>query len=84
MRTKHTALHTLHCTQTLDLLIFQCKKLKNEREYLKKGVLKLRSWPVSESELSNRNRKYFIRYIYIYIYIYSMDLEKINHSNEQM
>jgi hypothetical protein len=34
--------------------------------------------PVSKSELNNRNLKQFIRYIN------SMDLEKINHSNEQM
>jgi len=33
---------------------------------------------MSKSELTNRNLKQFI------IYINSMDLEKINHSNEEM
>jgi hypothetical protein len=64
--------------QTVDHLIFQCKRPKNEREILRNNVLKVGNWPVSKSELTNRNLKQFIRYIN------SMDLEKINHSNEQM
>jgi hypothetical protein len=64
--------------QTVDHLIFQCNRLKNERENLKTGVLKEGSWPVSKSELTIRYLKKFIRYIN------SMDLEKINHSNKQM
>jgi len=64
--------------QRADHLIFQCKRLKNEREILKNSVLKVGNWPVSKSELTNRNLKQFIRYIN------SMDLEKINNSNEQM
>jgi len=64
--------------QTVDHLIFQCKKLKNEREMLKSSLLKAGNWPVSKSELINRNLKQFISYIN------SVDLEKINHSNEQM
>jgi hypothetical protein len=62
--------------QTVDHLMFQCKRPKNEREILKKSVLKVGNWPVSKSELTDRNLKQFIRYIN------SMDLEKINHSNE--
>jgi hypothetical protein len=64
--------------QTADHLIFQYKRLTNEREFLKNSLLKVGNWPVSKSELTNRNMKPFITYIN------SMDLEKINHSNEQM
>jgi len=66
--------------QTVGHLIFQCKRLKDEREILKSSVLVLKvgKWPVSKSELTNRNLKQFIRYIN------SMDLGKMNHSNEQM
>ena len=67
-----------HSTQTVDQLIFQCKRLKNEGEILKNSVLKVSNWPMSKSELTNRNLKQLIRYVN------SMDLEKINHSNEQM
>ena len=62
--------------QTVDHLIFQCKRLKNEREILKSSVLREGKWPVSKSELTSRNLKQLIRYID------SMDLEKIHHSNE--
>jgi len=41
--------------QTVDHLIFQCKRLKNERETLKNSVLKAGNWPVSKSELTNKN-----------------------------
>jgi hypothetical protein len=37
--------------QTVDHLIFQCRRLKNEREILKNSVLKARNWTVSKSEL---------------------------------
>jgi len=67
-----------HGTQSVDHLIFQCKTLKNESEILKNSVRKEGNWPVSKSELTNRNLKQLIRYIN------SMDLEKINHSNEQI
>jgi hypothetical protein len=67
-----------HVIQTLDLLIFQCNRLKNEREILKTSVLKVGNWPVNKSELTKRYLKQFIRYIN------SMDFEKINHSNKQM
>jgi len=62
----------------VDLLIFQYKRLKNEREILKKSVLKVGNWPVSKCDPPNRHLKQLIRYMN------SMDLEKINHSNEQM
>jgi len=52
-----------HGIQMVDHLIFQCKRLKNEREILKSSVLKVGIWPVSKSELTNRNLKQFIRYI---------------------
>ena len=52
-----------HGLQTVDHPIFQCKRLKNEREILKNGVLKLGKWPVSKSELTNGNMKQFIGYI---------------------
>jgi hypothetical protein len=64
--------------QTADCLIFQCKRLENERAILKSSVLKVGKWPVSKSELTNRNLKQFINYIN------SMDFEKINQSKEQM
>jgi hypothetical protein len=67
-----------HGIQTLDHLIFQCKRLKNEREILKNSVLKAGNWPVSKSELTNGNLKQFVRYIN------PIDLEKKNHSNKQM
>jgi hypothetical protein len=63
--------------QTVDHLIFQCVRLKNEREILKNTVFKVGNWPVSKSEPTNRNLRKFIRYIN------SMNLEKINHSNKQ-
>jgi hypothetical protein len=65
-------------TQTVDHLIFQCNRLKNEREKLKTSVLRGGNWAVSKSELTNRYLKQFIRYMN------SMDLEKLNHSNKQM
>jgi hypothetical protein len=67
-----------HGIQTVDHLIFQCNRLKSERETLKTSVLKVGNWPVSKSELTNRYLKQFIGYIN------SMDLEKINHSKKQM
>jgi len=67
-----------HGIQTVDHLIFQCERLKNERDILKNSVLKKGNWPLSKNELLNRNFKQFIRYIN------SMDFEKINHSNEQL
>ena len=38
-----------HRIQTVDHLIFQCNRLKNERETLKTSVLKAGNWPVSKS-----------------------------------
>ena len=67
-----------HGTQAVNHLIFQCKRLKNEREILKNNILKVGNLPVSKIEPTNRNLKQIIRYIN------SMDLEKINRSNEQM
>jgi hypothetical protein len=86
-QTLHTYTAQKHCIQTLHTntahkqgghLIFQCKRLKNERENLKNSVLKVGNWPVSKSELTNRNLKKLIGYTN------PMDLETINHSNEQM
>jgi len=67
-----------HSTQTIDHLIFQCKRLKKERVILKNSVLKEGIQPVSKSELTNRNLKQLIRNIN------SMDLKKINYSNEEI
>jgi len=67
-----------HGTQTVDRLIFQCKRLKNEREILKNSALKVGNRPVSKSELTARKLKQLIRSLK------SMDLEKINHSNGQI
>jgi hypothetical protein len=67
-----------HGIQTVDHLVFQCSRLKNEREILKNSGLKEGSWPTSKSEPTNRNLKQFVRYIN------SMDFVKINHPNEQM
>jgi hypothetical protein len=64
--------------KTVDRLIFQCKRLKNEREILKSSVLKVGKWPIGKSELTNGNLKQIIGYTN------SMDIEKINHSNEEM
>jgi hypothetical protein len=67
-----------HGIQTIDHLIFQCNRLKNEREILKTSVLKVGNWPTSKIELTNRYLKQFVRYIN------RMDFEKINHSNKRM
>jgi hypothetical protein len=67
-----------HGIQTVDHLIFQCERLKNERDILKNNVLEKGNWPLRKSELINRNFKQFIRYIN------SMDFEKINRCNEQL
>ena len=64
--------------QRVDHLIFQCSRLKNEREILKNSLLKEGSWPACKSELTNRNLKQFIRHTN------SMDFVKINHPIEQM
>jgi hypothetical protein len=50
-----------HGIQTVDRRIFQCKRLKNEREILKNNVGEVGKWPVSKSELTNWNLKQFIR-----------------------
>jgi hypothetical protein len=42
------------------------------------SVLKAGNWPISESQLINKNLKQFI------CYINPMDLEKLNHSNEKL
>jgi hypothetical protein len=55
-------------------MIFQCERLKYERGMLKNSVLKAGNWPVSKSELVNKNLKQFI------LYIDSIVLEKLNHS----
>jgi hypothetical protein len=52
-----------HGTQTVDHLIFQCNRLKNEREKLKNSVLRVGNWPVSKSELTNRYLKQFTNYV---------------------
>jgi hypothetical protein len=65
-----------HGIQIIDNLIFQCKRLRNERAILKSSVLKEGKWPVSKCELTNRNLKQLINYIN------SMDFEKITQSNE--
>ena len=52
-----------HGTQTEEHLIFQYKRLKNERDILKNSVLKVGNWPVSKTELTNRSLKQLIRYI---------------------
>jgi hypothetical protein len=62
------------CKQTVDHLIFQCKRLKYKREMLKSSAFKAGNWPISKSELISKKLKQFIRYIN------SMDLEKLNHS----
>jgi hypothetical protein len=49
--------------QSVDHVIFQCKRLKSETEILKSIELKVGKWPVSESELANKNLRQFIRYI---------------------
>jgi len=45
---------------------------------LKNSVLKAGNWPISKSELVNKNLKQFIRYIS------SMELEKLNHSKKEL
>jgi hypothetical protein len=59
--------------RTTDHLIYQCEKLKHERGILKSSVLQTGNWPISKSELINKNLKQLIRYIN------SIDLEKLNH-----
>jgi len=45
---------------------------------LKNSVLKAGNWPISKSELVNKNLKQFIHFID------SMDLEKLNYSNKEL
>jgi hypothetical protein len=54
------------------------QRLRNERAVLKGSVPKVGIWAVSKSELTNRNLKQLIKYIN------SMDIGKINQSNEQL
>jgi len=54
------------------------KGLKYERGMLKNSVLKAGNWPISKSELVNKNLKQFIHFID------SMDLEKLNYSNKEL
>ena len=49
--------------QTVDHLIFQCSRLKNERETLKRSLGKVAKWPVNKRDLTNRYLKLFTRYI---------------------
>jgi len=49
-----------HGTQTVDRLICQCKRSRNEGEILKNGLLKVGNWPVSKSKLTDRNLKQLI------------------------
>jgi hypothetical protein len=65
-----------HGIQTADRLVFRCERLKKETAILKSSELNVGKWPVSKSELTNRNLKQLINYIN------SMDFEKINQSNE--
>jgi len=43
--------------QTIDHSLFQCDKLKYERGMTKNSVLKAGNWPISKSELVNKNMK---------------------------
>jgi hypothetical protein len=45
---------------------------------LKNSLLKAGNWPISKSELINKNLKEFIRYIN------TMDQEKLNNSNKEL
>jgi len=45
---------------------------------LKNSVLKVGNWPISKSELIDKNLKQFIRCIN------SVDLEKLNYSNKEL
>jgi hypothetical protein len=61
-----------HGIQTVYHLIVQCGRLVNEREHLKRSVLKVGKWPVRKSEMTNRKLKQLIGYINL------IDLEQIN------
>jgi len=65
-----------HGIQTIEHLIFQCKRLKKERAILKSSLIKVGKWPRKKSELIDGNLKQFIKYIN------RMDLVKINQCNE--
>jgi ribonuclease HI len=67
-----------HGIQTVDHLIFECKRLKNEGEILQSSAIKDGKWPVRKSELTHRNLQQLIRYIN------KMDFVKINLCNEHM
>jgi uncharacterized protein YlxP (DUF503 family) len=43
-------------------LMYQCEKLKGEREILKNSVFKTGKWPISKSELVSNNLKQLICY----------------------
>ena len=78
-------IYELNCIMFYQIRIFACllvppkliltnSKLTYERGILKNSVLKAGNWPISKSELVNKNMKQLIRYIN------SVDLEKLNHS----
>ena len=46
-----------HGIQTVDHLILQCERLKNERDILNNSVIKKDNWPLSKNELINTNFK---------------------------
>ena len=55
---KHTTRHTNN--RPFDISV---RKLKYERGMLKNSLLKAGNWPISKSELINKNMKQFICYI---------------------
>jgi len=57
MQTRHTN------SRPSDIPVEKAKERKKERkkEILKNSVLKVGKWPVSKSEVTNRNQKHLIR-----------------------
>jgi len=49
-----------HDIQIINHMIFQCERLKYKRGMLKNSVIKAGNWPISKSELVNKNLKQFI------------------------
>ena len=46
--------------QTTDRIIWECEKLRTERETLKNRIIKAGGdWPLSNSDLVNKNTKWF-------------------------
>jgi hypothetical protein len=63
----HTNIHTYICT-----LIYDCPRLKKERNKLRAAVNKTEKWPINKENLLKRHYKEFLKFVN------SISLEDLN------